>query len=197
VASWPKVFGLMPTTPSRADFVTRATQFWATQDYAGEMQLVIEASSKTLPVKLDTMITERADVEGAIFFRWDDDDYHGPSRVRRQVEALLADPLAEVCGLCPTLYYHRAYRQVLSFITSPLDATIAFRRAYWDRGSQDVEPWRKLARQPKETIVTIAGALDYVWIRHGMNHSPDPETNDSRWRPASITANEIERLLAS
>jgi hypothetical protein len=187
----------MPTIPSRADFVTRATRFWAAQDYEGKMQLVIEASSETIPAKLDRMIAERADVEGAIFFRWDDDDYHGPSRVRRQIAALLADPIAEVCGLRPALYYHRAQAKVLSFVTRSFDATIAFRRAYWARGPRDAEPWQRLARQPKDTIVTIDGALDYVWVRHGMNYSPDPETNDARWRPTTVTADEIERLLAS
>jgi hypothetical protein len=95
----------------------------------------------------------------AIYFMWDDDDYHGPGRIRRQVEALTsAQASIGACLMTPMLYYNQVARE-LRLSTWRSDGNIAYRFSYWYRRNYDerVDPgsgWRFLSGRDHE-IVTI------------------------------------------
>lgn len=147
-----------------------------------------------LPIKRNTMMRAAiAQDPDAIFFPWDDDDYHGPRRIQRQVDALHANPKADACIFCPLLWLHESTRtlsRALKLNSHGLklrvftDGTIAFRRRLWERIPWDeaVDPnacWRWL-QEPHHVIVDIPSERDYVVVRHAANRMPD-RTSERFW----------------
>jgi hypothetical protein len=140
-----------------------------------------------LPVKRNIMMRAAiAQDPDAIFFVWDDDDYHGPRQIQRQVDALLANPKADACVLCPLLWYNEPTQTLSRALKLNLhglklrvftDATIAFRRRFWERSPWDeaVDPnacWRWI-QEPHHVVIDIPSERDYVVVRHATNHMPD------------------------
>src|SRR5207244_4312230 len=70
---------------------------------------------------------------GEICLNWDDDDWHGPSRITRQVEALLGTD-ASASGLAGVFLYDPLSRRAWQDRgPEPPDGTMAYTRASWRR----------------------------------------------------------------
>ena len=97
--NWPCAVGIMPTR-NRPQMAHRAIHLFLEQDYEGPRRLVVFDDGDvgldicfqcegrfelkvvpkcSLPKKRNDMMEYVAD-QGAIYFLWDDDDYHGPDR---------------------------------------------------------------------------------------------------------------------
>lgn len=196
----------------------RAVHLFLEQDYAGprhlvafddgEQQLVTCATCEghvevvrhervNLPTKRNRMMAHVRDLD-AIYFMWDDDDYHGPGRVRRQVEALRD---SEACILRPTLYYNQIAGdvRVCSWVS---DATVAYRWSFWERRPFDehTDPGSgyrfvcmSMDNPPK--LVELHGELDYVTVVHaGQRHSP-PAFGPPHFTEAPVDAAWVEDRL--
>jgi hypothetical protein len=226
----PRAIGLLATR-NRPTWAHRAAHLFFAQAYDGPKVLyvyddgdepvqlcsellaqdlvLVHHAPVLLPVKRNRMM--RAAIvrdHTAIYFNWDDDDYNGPERLQRQVEALLAHPEADACVLCPLLWYDvpthtltRAMKLNLHGLRLRVftDAAIAFRRRFWERSPWDeaVDPnacWRWCA-EPHDVIIDTPGERDYVIVRHTANHMHD--RRDTRfWVPVDdITVDDVQQLL--
>lgn len=188
----PRVVGLMPTY-NRPAMAHRAAHLWLEQDYAGPMTLlvfddgetpaefcssciprieVVHHARRTLPRKRNAMMELVGD-EDAIYFLWDDDDYHGPGRVSRQVETLTTSR-APACIMRPTLYYNSINGDLKSSNWTS-DATVAFTWDFWNRHrfNEYVDPGSGIIFVRHHGVVVIPGELDYCVVVHaGQRHSP-------------------------
>jgi hypothetical protein len=161
-------------------------------DCAPEIEVVHHARLK-LPAKRNAMMELVRD-EGAVYLLWDDDDYHGPSRVRRQVDAL-ADHQA--CILRPTLYYNSITHELArsSWIS---DGTVAYTWGFWQsrgRFDEHVDPGsgRRFVSSP--LVAEIDGELDYMVVVHaGQRHTP-PAFGPPEFTPAEVDASWAEARL--
>lgn len=225
----PLAIGILATR-NRHELAHRAAHmFWA-QDYAGPKRLIVAddsdkplvlcgalAATETaiwhyprtrLPSKRNATMRRLADPD-AIYFVWDDDDYHGPARIHRQVDALLARPQLDACVFCPFVTYDRTTRAVRRFgearlhrlpIRAFTDAVIAFRWRLWDAVPWDdaIDPHgcHRWTAMPSSRIASVDGANDYVIVRHATNHTLGMrEPHPALVSPAAISADEIEALL--
>jgi len=186
----PRVVGLLPTY-NRPEMAHRAAHLFLEQDYTGPMTLlvfddgehpaefcagcepqikVVHHARITLPRKRNAMMELVGD-EAAIYFLWDDDDYHGPRRVSRQI-AGMGSSLA--CILRPTLYYNAITGEVKtsSWIS---DGTVAFTWNFWKRRQFDerIDPGSGFRFVRHHEVIEIPGELDYVVVVHeGQRHTP-------------------------
>ena len=186
----PRVVGLMPTY-NRPEMAHRAMHLFLEQDYGGQMTLLVFDDGETpttdcsrcrseikivsharmrLPAKRNAMMEYVGDPD-AFYFMWDDDDYHGPGRISRQVDQLVYHP---ACLLRPTLYYNSISNELVrsSWVS---DATIAYSWDFWrKRAFDDVDPGsggRFVWKRPE--MVEIDGELDYMTVVHpGQRHTP-------------------------
>jgi hypothetical protein len=222
LAGWPRVVGLLATR-NRPDAAHRAAHLFFEQDYRGPKTLLIfddgDVGSRfvpcpdlieadivyhahaELPAKRNQMV-EYVDDPDAIYVVWDDDDYHGPGRLRRQVQALLQVPQAGACLIRPVLYYDAEMRSLWR-CAHAFDATIAFRHAFWL-----LRPWeedqgmasghRFVINRGDAAYVNVDGQLDYVVVWRRQHALDQPDLNDaSNYAPAPVHASTIERLLRS
>lgn len=212
----PRVIALLPTF-NRPEMAHRAVHLFLEQDYAGPRRLVafddgdqpvvlcssceghvelVRHDRVNLPTKRNRMMAHARDPE-AIYFMWDDDDYHGPGRVRRQVEALRDN---EACILRPTLYYNQMAGdvRVCSWVS---DATVAYRWSFWSQWPFDerLDPgsgYRFVCRPlTNQKIVELHGELDYVTVVHaGQRHSP-PAFGPPHFTDAPVDVTWVESRL--
>jgi glycosyltransferase involved in cell wall biosynthesis len=187
----PRAVGLLPTY-NRPKMAHRAAHLWLEQDYAGQKTLlvfddgeepatfcasctahveVVHHARRNLPHKRNAMMELVGD-EDAIYFLWDDDDYHGPRRVSRQVSALAGG--AAACIMRPTLYYNSITGEVAtsSWIS---DGTVAFTWAFWSRRrfDENTDPGSGFRFVNNAGAVEIPGELDYCVVVHaGQRHTP-------------------------
>jgi hypothetical protein len=200
---WPLISCLMPTA-DRHEFAALAIRRFLAQDYPRTELLIIDDGDQPLasPLLGDPRIRyirlkERASIgakrnlacreaQGSILIHWDDDDWHGPARIRRQVEPLVAGR-AEITGLADTLMLDLAR---LEFWQPSSEAfrrlafagvhcgTLAYRRSVSDEltcypdvsHGEDVAFLRPALLAGCRVEPVPAGA-DYVYVRHGRNVS--------------------------
>jgi glycosyltransferase involved in cell wall biosynthesis len=182
----------MPTY-NRPAMAHRAAHLFLEQDYSGPLTLlvfddgeepatfcascepqieVVHHARRNLPHKRNAMIELVGD-EDAVYFLWDDDDYHGPRRVSRQVAALAAG--AAACIMRPTLYYNSITGQIAtsSWIS---DGTVAFTWGFWkQRGgfNEHTDPGSGFRFVNNSGAIEIPGELDYCVVVHaGQRHTP-------------------------
>jgi glycosyltransferase involved in cell wall biosynthesis len=192
----PRVVGIMPTY-NRPGMAHRAVHLFLEQDYEGDGLLLVyddgerkfepcstcrskidlvQHDKLELPVKRNRMIERDSDPH-AIYVNWDDDDYHGPGRVRRQVEAITsAPPWMQACILRPTLYYNSLSGE-LATSNWLSDGTIAHTFDFWRLGAYTpgIDPGcgRRFVQPRMKEIVTIDGDLDYCVVVHAdQRHTP-------------------------
>jgi GT2 family glycosyltransferase len=189
-------------TRGRPRFATQAIQYFLRQDYPNTELVIVEDGIPNLAgcvpddprIRLVSSGSTRtigamrndacALARGEIVVLWDDDDWHGPLRVSRQVAPILAGD-ADVTALqdvalldlgnwqcwrwSPELHSRMLALDVLS-------GTVAFRRAVWDRLAR--YPDKSLAEDAAFIYQAVGGgarlqAVDaadlYVYIRHGHN----------------------------
>jgi glycosyltransferase involved in cell wall biosynthesis len=203
-ASVPLASCLMPTR-ERPVFAAQAVEYFLAQDYPNRELVIIEDGPSRLGgripddprIRLVSTAASRsigamrneacALARGEVLVLWDDDDWHGPGRVSRQVAPLLSGD-ADVTGLrdltwldvhagrswqlSPALHRRMLRHDVYG-------GTLAFRRDVWER----------LARFPDRSLAEDAYFLDrairrgarlakvggqdiYVYVRHGSNSWP-------------------------
>jgi len=210
-----RAVALLPTY-NRPEMAHRAVHLFLAQDYPGPKQLLIvddgdrpvslcdacrvpevellEWPRTNLPTKRNRMIRHLNDRE-AIYFLWDDDDYHGPARVRRQVQAL--DHGA--CILRPTLYYNKISGEIAtsSWIS---DGTVAFTWDFWHRRGlfdERVDPGSGFRFLQGTRAVELPGELDYMVVVHaGQRHTPPAFGAPDFW-DAPVPASWAEERLVT
>jgi len=224
----PTVVALMATR-DRPVMAVRAARLLYHQSYAGPIALVVFNDGATplvldgdrplytqnlvvppmsLPKKRNAMMRlalEKHPDPSTIYIIWDDDDYHGPHRVRRQAEVLIANPKANACVFQPTLYYDQPSQRVRSFVSNVADATLAFRRSFWEERPWDetIDPGSgpaMMAHRNQWRMAFIPGQKDYIIVRHGTEgpgaqRLPAPELDAFRFQEAALAADEVEELL--
>lgn len=177
----PLVSCIMPTQ-GRTDFALQAVRYFRRQDYPNTELVIIESGPPALAAclpddprlrvihndqfhsigALRNFACEHA--RGDIIMQWDDDDWHGPGRVSRQVDDILAGD-ADVTALRDAVVFDlerwrfwrfsaQLHRRM--FVRDVHGGTLAFRRWVWER----------LARYPDRSLAEDAAFLDQV-VRRG------------------------------
>ena len=192
---------VMPTR-DRMEFALQAVRYFQRQDYPNAELVIVEDGppllQRALPGDPRVRLLRAGgghsigalrnqgsqQARGEIIAQWDDDDWHGPQRLSRQV-APIVDGTAEMTALrdvplfdidrwqcwrwSPQLHARLLVRDVLG-------GTLVFRRQIWQR----------LAKYPDRSLAEDAALLDqaarrgarlqaidaddlYVYIRHGRN----------------------------
>lgn len=199
----PLVSCIMPTR-DRPDFAAQAVQYFRRQDYPDAELVIIEDGpprlEALLPADPRVRVVCGGDVaarsigalrnlgcehaRGEIIVHWDDDDWHGPHRVSRQVAAIRAGE-ADITALrdtpvldLTTWRYWRLnpalHRRL--FVRDVHGGTLAFRRAVWERLARF--PDRSLAEDAAfldhavrrgARLVPLDAGDDYVYVRHETN----------------------------
>ena len=208
----PRVVALMPTQ-NRPEMAHRSAHFFLEQIYPGPKTLLVfddgdfrakfcpsceqdmvyvRCERTNLPTKRNRMMEHVGDHD-AFYFMWDDDDYHGPNRVGRQVDMLVHCPAVI---MRPTLYYNSITRDVrMSKWIS--DATCAFTWDFWDkrRFCESIDPGSGHLFVNSVDVETIAGELDYMTVVHnGQRHTP-PAFGPPDFYDAPVTAEWAEERL--
>jgi glycosyltransferase involved in cell wall biosynthesis len=202
-ANLPLVSCLMPTG-DRPEFAALAIRRFLAQDYPAIELVIVDDGSSPLPAGLvaDTRIryirlAERQstgakrnracrEARGRVLMQWDDDDWHGASRIRRQVEPLLAGR-AEITGLADTLMLDLARLELWQPSSASFRrlafagvhcGTLAYRREVSDRLTcypdvslgEDVAFLRP-ALAAGCRVAPVPAGHDFVYVRHGKNTS--------------------------
>ena len=146
----PLVSCIMPTRDRRS-FAAQAVECFARQDYPARELIVIDDGcvpaehafrrdprARYRRLERGATIGAKRSVacemaRGEICLNWDDDDWHGPSRITRQVEALLGTD-ASASGLAGVFLYDPLSRRAWQDRgPEPPDGTMAYTRASWRR----------------------------------------------------------------
>jgi O-antigen biosynthesis protein len=197
----PLVSCIMPTR-GRPDFVRQAVRYFQRQDYPNTELLIIEDGTSELAdalpqdsrIRLIAIDTTRSigalrniacqHARGEIIVQWDDDDWHGPLRLSRQV-APIRSGAADITALRDAVMFDlqrwefwkfSAELHKRMFVRDVHGGTLAFRRSVWER----------MARYPDRSLAEDAAFLDksirggarlqaipadglFVYLRHSTN----------------------------
>lgn len=197
----PLVSCLMPTS-GRPELAARAARCFLDQDHPRRELVVVgedtAALREALPcddrIRLIAVAARRSigalrniacgHAKGELIAHWDDDDWHGPQRLSRQIAPLVAD-VADVTALRDVLFLDVAtgrfwrctpqlHRRI--FRRDVHGGTLVYRKAIWDRG----------VRYPDTSLAEDAAFLDravlggsrlrgmlaedlFVYVRHSSN----------------------------
>jgi glycosyltransferase involved in cell wall biosynthesis len=177
---------LMPTLPGRDGLRRIAVDSFCRQQYPSDwsVNLYHDINDKiTLGAKLNRMI-ERCDEEYVLLF--DDDDWHSPTRVQRQVEPLI-DGL-QFTGTSQ-IYYQDGKQAYLYHGDKNWLGGLAFRRSVWNQVQfDDVSVgcdtrWQRAVRElywDKLCFLDIADSALFVATIHAGNTSPK-RTHGPNW----------------
>jgi glycosyltransferase involved in cell wall biosynthesis len=206
----PLVSAIMPTR-DRPDFALQAVRYFLRQDYPSCELVILESGCSQLAALIpdDPRIRLVSDpctrsigaarnlacqhARGEIMIQWDDDDWHGTSRISRQVGPI-REGRADITALrdatifdLPRWRFWRwstdLHRRML--VRDVHGGTLAFRRSIWER----------LARYPNRSLAEDAAFLDqavrrgarlesitadglFVYVRHGSNSWQLPLADD-------------------
>ena len=200
----PLVSCVMPTR-DRPEFAARAARYFLGQDYpnaelvvvddGGDLAARLPSDPRIRVVRSDRASrkgrdtigalrnTGTAAADGEIIVCWDDDDWHGPSRVSDQVGPILAG-VADLSGLADVAWFEpatgRAWRLTPELHRRLLcqgiyGGTIAFHRSLWRRfpfpDQSLAEDAQFVARAVRSgaRLLRLSGDGRYVYIRHEQN----------------------------
>ncbi len=219
----PSVSCLMPTY-NRRRFAERAIGFFLAQDYADRELVILDDGEDAIgdlvpagtPIRYHRL-SERMTIgakrelacqmaEGEVLVQWDDDDWYGPTRLRRQV-APLASGNAEITGIVrgylfdlTTLLFWRGEPPLHQGNLHALivAGTLAYTREAWQATTG--YPDRSIG----EEVALLQAVLDgggrvaptlsdniYVWIRHAANSwrlGYDGQLGPRGWEPVAPPA---------
>ncbi|MCI0357362.1 MAG: glycosyltransferase family 2 protein [Planctomycetaceae bacterium] len=197
---WPLVTCVMPTR-DRPEFACLAVRCFLRQDYSAKELIVLDDGTQPLPVTWGQNAPVRLirlapctigekrnlgcrEARGSIVMQWDDDDWCGAGRIRRQIEPLAARR-ADISGLVLTPVFDlprfefwqpslRSF-QHLSFAGVHC-GTLAYRREVCERFTrypllsmgEDVGFLRP-AIFAGCRIAGVAAHDDFIYVRHGRN----------------------------
>jgi glycosyltransferase involved in cell wall biosynthesis len=220
-AARPLVTCIMPTY-DRASFVPQAIRYFLRQDLT-DSELLILDDGKTpvvalVPehprlryVRLETRLNVGAKrnqacrlARGEFIAHWDDDDWYGPGRLRKQLEALRAGD-ADVCGSTAELYYEPATDRAWCYRYGGLPhrfmsgASLFYRRAAWERApfaevqiGEDARFVAAAGARGARTLIDLADPELAVGIVHPGNTSPK-RTRSPYYHP--VASGTIHALL--
>jgi hypothetical protein len=140
---------------------------------------------------------------GDLLLCWDDDDWHGPERIERQIEPIIAGR-AGVTALGRSLFYHAESDQFWTcsakvharmFYQNVIGGTLAFRRSDWrDSGgfpaksmAEDASFLRRLLVR-NVVLERVSSENLFVYVRHGANSwrfATGEHLGQSGWSKAS------------
>ena len=216
----PFVSCILPTRDRRA-FLGQAIWYFLRQDYP-DRELIIVADGADDVADLvpadprihyhwlatpTSLATKRnlacVQGRGTLIAHWDDDDWYAPSRLRQQVEALLASE-ADVCGAGEILGY--ALEMGVAWAYAPpvterpwlVEATWLYRRTLWaaqpfaDGPAGDGAAF--LAAVPAERLYALPDSRFYLALLHSGN-SQAPTPPDVGWEPQPL--DEVSRRLGA
>jgi glycosyltransferase involved in cell wall biosynthesis len=230
-AEWPLVTCIMPTADRRAA-VQLALRLYAAQDYPSRELVVVDCGQDTVadlcqdlsgvrylratrPITIGAMRNLACEhASGEIIAHWDDDDWYGPDRLRRQVESLRAGR-ADVSGLVAhhvlttsdggfwavTPALHRRM-----FVGDVHGGTLVYRRSYFAQGlrypecdlAEDALLLKKLLSRGAR-LERLSDHDIFVYVRHARNawrFEPGRFLDRAGWlrseRPASMSAELVE-----
>lgn len=206
-----KVTCIMPTA-NRRRFVPLAIRYFLAQDYADRELVILDDGDDEVsdlipahpqlryirhqarqPVGAKRNLACEAAC-GEIIAHWDDDDWYSPSRLSRQVAALLASG-ADICGLDRVLFVNptagRAWEYVYPQGSTAwvCGGTLCYQKAFWRRNPfpniNVGEDTRFVFGARTARIQALPDRDIFVGLIHEANTSPK-RTNDGRWRQISI-----------
>ncbi|MET8999447.1 glycosyltransferase [Amycolatopsis sp. NPDC004169] len=196
----PAVSCLMLTS-DRRQLARRAIDHFLGQDYNNCELIVVDSGTDPIADLIpagDVVRYHRLDVRrsigwtrqfaceaasGDVLVQWDDDDWYGSHRLRRQVEpiargdaevsALLWDYLYDVPA---RRFWRRSARLRLNYLDSVVCGTLAFTRAAWQRSAgyrdvslgEDVGMLTELVRQGARLARVKSDGI-FVCVRHSGN----------------------------
>jgi glycosyltransferase involved in cell wall biosynthesis len=217
----PLVSCIMPTK-NRRPWVVQSLKMFARQTYPNRELIIVDDGDDNLedvvlgipgvsyvvlgqhdPINLGqhrNLACERA--RGEYILHWDDDDWQHPERIALQVEAMQANPDADICGTDQALYYQvesgqaRRYRypqdSPMKFV---LGNTFCYRRGFWLRkpfnSTVVFEDNTFLSSTPRPHVHVLDRDL-LVAMAHSRNYSPK-NFNHPVWHP--VLQLECERFL--
>lgn len=197
----PLVSCIMPTG-NRTDYVLQSIHYLQRQDYPNWELIIGDDGADDLAARLpqDSRIRYArfgpglsigakrnracALAHGDVVAQWDDDDWYGPSRLRAQVEPLLAG-VADITGLNQTIFFEldqwRFWRctpelhQKL-FVEDVHGGTLVFRRRVWeslahypDRSLAEDAFFLRQAMQRGARLARLPAEGLFLYIRHSRN----------------------------
>jgi glycosyltransferase involved in cell wall biosynthesis len=214
----PLVSCIMPTCDRRA-FVPDAVAGFLAQDYPNLELVVVDDGSDPIrdllpadprivyvrPAKRQSVGAKRnlacAQARGEIVVHWDDDDWYPPSRVTRQVRALVERGV-DVCGTSVLYYYDRArehaflYRYTGGGLPWVAGTTLAYRRHVWTRrpfADVQVGEDAQFVWASADRVGDLRDPTLCVGTVHAGNVSPK-DTGGAYWSPVSV--DEVRRIMA-
>ncbi len=199
----PLVSCIMPTG-DRPEFAALAIRCFNRQDYPSRELIIVDDGPTPLAPALvsDSRIryirlTERQSTgakrnlacraaKGDFIVQWDDDDWHGAARIRKQIKTL-ASGAAEISGMADTLVLELADMRLWApppqvfrqrALAGVHGGTLAYRREIFDRltcypdatHGEDVAFLRP-ALLAGCRVAAIPAESDFVYVRHGRNTS--------------------------
>ncbi|MBO0795687.1 MAG: glycosyltransferase family 2 protein, partial [Ktedonobacteraceae bacterium] len=214
----PLVSCIMPTCNRRA-FISQAIRYFLRQDYPHKELIIVDDGSDATGdlVPVDDRIhyihlSEKSTIgakrnlacehcRGEIIAHWDDDDWHAPSRLRYQVEALLRAGV-DMCGI-NTMYFYDTRTGLAWRYSYPAGqrmwlsgSTLCYRRSFWTNHRFENlnvgEDTRFVWKGQPERLTRLADAKFHVGIIHGQNVSPK-RTHGPYWQSCQVE--EIRQIL--
>jgi O-antigen biosynthesis protein len=201
-SSPPLVTAIMPTR-QRPEFALQAVGYFLAQDYENKELVILEDGAPSLARSLPenpriryvaTGVTQRSIgamrneacllARGDIVAHWDDDDWHGPGRLTRQIAAIKAGG-ADITGLrnsltldLPAWRFWRCLPELHRrlFVRDVHGGTLVYRRSIWEEKAQF--PDRSLAEDAVflDQAVRRGARLEaveadglFIYVRHGSN----------------------------
>jgi glycosyltransferase involved in cell wall biosynthesis len=197
----PLVSCLMPTA-GRPQFAAQAIRCFQRQTWSNRELLIVDdgtpgvaelaaADPRIRYFRLGRRLTTGAkrnlacsQAQGDLLIQWDDDDWHGPERIARQVMPILGGQ-ADITGLSDPVFFDlqqwefwKCSRQTLAlyWLEGIFCGTIAFRREIFRRQSiypdsclgEDVA-FLQAALVARSRLLPVSAGGDYFYVRHGRN----------------------------
>ena len=205
----PLVSCIMPTFNRRA-FFPRAVHCFLSQNYPHTELVVVDDGTDPIADLLpsDTRVryfrhhkkqnvgTKRnfacEQAHGEYIFHWDDDEWYGPSRIQRQLEAMQQSK-ARITGTSIAFFYNessaRAFRYSYAGATANWMGALAYPRHIWKDRPFDCVPIaedvRFITRIPAGLRLDLKDPTLYVASIHDSNTSPKITTG-SYWKPEPL-----------
>jgi len=187
-----KVSALMATTSKRDAFRPRALECFRDQRYPDdwEVDLVVNAhETNTLGRKLNDMVEQST---ADYFLTWDDDDWHSPTRIVRQIAPLTTG--YDYSGTSK-IFYHDVGTNEGWLYTGPPRVWLggfAFKRSLWENSHfRDITigvdtRWQQLMQQEyKAKYFDVADPALFIASKHPGNACPK-NTTTCVWSRAQL-----------
>jgi glycosyltransferase involved in cell wall biosynthesis len=205
----------MPTR-GRPDFVRQAVHYFQRQDYRNTELLIVatgtseladampqDARIRLVNIDIPRSIGAMRNIacqhsRGEIIVQWDDDDWHGPQRLSRQI-APIRSGAADITALRDAVVFDlqrwefwkfSAELHKRLFVRDVHGGTLAFRRAVWERMAR--YPDRSLAEDAAFLERSVRGGARlqampaeglFVYLRHSSNSWRLSRQPTRGWQP--------------